>query len=418
MSATPVATDLHTFAFWGQPREQREAAFRWLRENDPVSWHPPAESLLMPPDENSPGFWAITKHAHIQEISRNPKVFSSASGIFLEDLPPEAGDVFSFIHLDAPAHTQLRGIVQSAFSPRNMRKMNDWLHEHARAVVAEMAPKGQGDLVEDLAKPLPGRVYAHYIGVEDDAVRERVTRAALQVVAWNEEEHLETMTPLEVIGSAAQELSAVALELAEHRRVTPGDDMLTWLVQAQFEGRRMTDDEIARFFTLLAGAVNDTTGHTIGNAFILLERHPDQKALLLEDFDNRIEGAVEEILRYRPPIVHFRRTALEDYELAGKRIEKGDKVILWYLSGSRDEDVFEDPDRFDITRTNNTRHQAFGGGGPHFCIGAELGRRLVREAIREVYTQMPDVEIGEPTYAMSNFLNNVKSLPASWTPTG
>jgi cytochrome P450 len=192
--------------------------------------------------------------------------------------------------------------------------------------------------------------------------------------------------------------------------------MLTWLVQAEFEGRKMEDWEIASFFVMLSGASNDTTGHALAHALLELQRNPEQKAWLLEDFEGRIDGAVEELLRWRPPLVHFRRTALEDYELGGVTIKAGDKVVLFYVSGNFDADAFNEPDRLDLSRTPNA-HQAFGGGGVHFCLGNALGRQLMKAAIREVYTQMPDIEIGEPLEGYSNLFNNMRKLPANWTVT-
>jgi cytochrome P450 len=416
MSATAVRTDVETFAFWELPREARMAGFRCLRESDPVSWHPPAESLLLPPELNTKGFWALTKHEHIREVSRS-RSFSSAQGVFMEDMPEVVlAGALSFLVMDPPGHTQMRGIVQTAFSPARMRKMEDWIRGHAHDVVARMRPHGQGDLVKDLGKRLPGLIFAHFIGVDDDETRDRVVHAADQLGSWNDPEYTQHMEPIEVFAGAAEILSDVALELAELRRATPGDDMLTWLVQTEFEGRQMEDWEIASFFVMLSGASNDTTGHALAHALIELQRHPEQKAWLLEDFEGRIDSAVEELLRWRPPLVHFRRTALEDYELGGKTIKAGDKVVLFYVSGNFDADAFNEPDRLDLSRTSN-QHQAFGGGGVHFCLGNALGRQLMKAAIREVYTQMPDIEIGEPMEGYSNLFNNMRKLPANWTVT-
>jgi cytochrome P450 len=416
MSTMAVRTDIETFAFWELPREARMAGFRRLRENDSVSWHPPAESLLLPPDLNTKGFWALTKHEHVREVSRS-RSFSSAQGVFMEDMPEAAlKGALSFLVMDPPGHTQMRGIVQSAFSPARMRKMEGWIRGHAHDVVARMRRQGQGDLVKDLGKRLPGLIFAHFIGVDDDETRDRVVHAADQLGSWNDPEYTSHMAPIEVFAGAAEILSAVALDLAELRRVTPGDDMLTWLVQAEFEGRKMEDWEIASFFVMLSGASNDTTGHALAHALIELQRHPDQKAWLLEDFEGRIDTAVEELLRWRPPLVHFRRTALEDYELGGKTIKAGDKVVLFYLSGNFDADVFDEPERLDLSRSPN-HHLAFGGGGVHFCLGNALGRQLMKAAIREVYTQMRDIEIGEPLEGYSNLFNNMRKLPATWTVT-
>jgi cytochrome P450 len=415
MTVAPLPTDIETFAFWERPREERMAAFKWLRENDAPSWHPPAESLLLSPEENTKGFWALTKHADIQEASRS-RAFCSGEGIFMEDMPEVVlAAAMSFLAMDPPGHTALRGIVQTAFGPARMRQMEDWIRGHAHDVVSAMRPGGEGDMVRDLGTLLPGLIYAHFIGVDDPETRDRVIHAADQLGSWNDPEYTQHMEPIEVFANAAETLSDVALELAELRRTTPGDDMLTWLVQAQFEGRAMEDWEIASFFVMLSGASNDTTGHALAHALIELQRHPEQKAWLLEDFEARIDTAVEELLRWRPPLLHFRRTAVEDYELGGKQIKAGDKVVLWYVSGNFDEDAFDQPEQLDLARDPN-RHLAFGGGGIHFCLGNALGRQLMKAALRAVYTQMPDIELDEPTEGFSNLFNSMRSLPARWTP--
>jgi len=415
VNAEAPETDIETFAFWERPREERMAAFKWLRENDAPSWHPPAESLLLSPEDNTKGFWALTKHAHIREASRS-RNFCSGEGIFMEDMPEIVlAAAMSFLAMDPPGHTALRGIVQTAFSPSRMKQMEDWINGHAREVVAEMHPRGEGDMVRDLGKLLPGRIYAHFIGVGDPATYHKVIHAADQLGSWNDPAYTATMEPIEVFANAAEILSDVALELAELRREKPGDDMLTWLVQAEFEGRNLEDWEIASFFVMLSGASNDTTGHALAHALIELQRHPEQKAWLLEDFEGRIDDAVEELLRWRAPLVHFRRTAVEDYQLGDKTIKAGDKVVLWYVSGNFDGEVFDEPDSLDLSRKAN-KHLAFGGGGIHFCLGNALGRRLMKSALREVYTQLPDVEFGEPDEGFSNLFNGMRSLPATWTP--
>ena len=418
MSTIPTATDIETFAFWKRDRAERRAAFRWLRQNDPVSWHPPAESLLLPPELNTQGFWAITKAEHIQEISRNPEVFSSAAGIFMEDMPEViVAASLSFLAMDAPQHPQLRGIVRSAFSPSRIRKMEDWIRQHAHDLVAEIAPLGGGDMCTLLTKELPGRIYATYIGANSDQMRAEVVRLADRLVSWNDPEYTKDMEPLEVFANAADGLSDIALELADKRRKEPGDDMVTWLVQAQFEGRAMEDWEIASFFVMLSGGANDTTAHATGMSLVVLDENPDQKAWLLEDFEGRIDNAVEELLRFNPPLTHFRRTATRDYEIAGRKINAGDKVVLWYISGSQDEDVFDDPDRLDLSRPNAGRHVTFGGGGPHTCLGNALGRQLIKCALREVYAQLQDFKVGQPEYVFSNFINGVRKVPATWSVT-
>ncbi len=414
-TTTRPRTDIETFAFWALPRAERMAGFKWLRENDPVSWHPPAESLLLPPDENTRGFWALTKHAHILEAARSED-FCSGQGIFMEDMPEVVlAGAMSFLAMDDPEHDELRALVVKAFTPARMRAMEGWIRGHAHDVVATMAPAGEGDLVKQLGKLLPGLIYAHYIGVDDPALRDTVVHAADQLGSWNDPEYTATMEPIEVFGSAAAILADIALDLAAERRKNPGEDMVSWLVQAEVDGRQLEDWEISSFFVMLSGAANDTTGHAIAHSLLELQRHPAQLAWLLEDFEGRIDTAVDELLRWRSPLVHFRRTATADYDMGGTPVKAGDKVVLWYDSGNFDADAFADPETLDLSRKPN-RHLSFGGGGVHYCLGQALGKALLRAALREVYTQLPDIHIGEPVEGLSNLFNHINKLPATWTP--
>ena len=212
-----------------------------------------------------------------------------------------------------------------------------------------------------------------------------------------------------------------AAMMIPERRANPGDDLISWMVQAEFDGKKMTDDELKAFFVLLAVAANDTTRHASAQAIYAFSRFPDQKALLVEDVPGRIDTAVEEVLRWASPLLHMRRTAIQDVTVRGAEIRAGDKVVLWYISGNRDEDVFEDPFKFDILRNPNP-HIAFGGGGPHFCLGAALARTMLRSLLTEVYTRIPDIpDIPDisaplPNFQQANFINGINSLPATWTP--
>ena len=189
------------------------------------------------------------------------------------------------------------------------------------------------------------------------------------------------------------------------------------MAQAEYEGHKLTTEEVGVFFALLAAGANDTTRHAMAHVVTLFQRNPDQLAYLMEDFEGRADDAVNEGLRMEPPLMHFRRTALRDYELGGVTVNKGDKVVMWYISGNRDEEVFDRPDTFDISRSvKHNPHQAFGGGGPHYCIGHALGKAVLKAQMRQVYTRMKNLQAGEPELLLSNFMNGVKRLPATWTP--
>ncbi len=405
--------DLSSLDFWARPYEERERSFKWLRDNDPVSWHRPPEPLA-PGLQNSKGYWAIVRYEHLKELSRNDTVFSSAEGVFLDDFP-QLETMLSFIVMDDPRHKALRGITQYAFSPRNIRRMEQQIRDMAAKIVDEVAPRGEGDLCELVFKQLPGRVFAEvFVGLKDVHRREVLIESAEQLGAWADPTYAHIGPPLAVFQDAARKIMEIAYEEADRCRREPDDNLMTWVVEANHEGQQMTKEELGAFFTLLVGAANDTSRHAMAHAVINLHRHPEQKALLLEDFEGRIDVAVEELMRWSPPLMHFRRTALTDFDLDGTTIKAGDKVVLWYCSGNRDERVFPDPDRFDLLRSPN-RHLSF-GNGPHFCMGSSLGRQMVKCILREFNGRMHNLEIGEPTMLLSNFMNGVLSLKGRWTP--
>lgn len=412
----PSPHNVGSFEFWAKPFDEREKTFAELRANDPVSWQAPPDSLLVEPEMNTKGYWAITKYEHIREISRKPKVFSNSEGIFLEDLP-EAVRVgaLSFIVQDAPEHTALRGIVQKAFSPRHMRTLEDWTREQVIELIEGIKPNGKADLCEEFTKQLPGRIFCSFFNITDPEHIHKTLEGAEQIVSWNDPDYTKEMEPLLVFANAAEMLSEVAMDLAEDRRKNPGEDLMTWVVQADWEGRQLEDWEIGGFFVLMAGAANDTTRHATAHGLIALENNPEQRDLLLSDMEKYLDGAVDEILRWSSVILHMRRQVMEDYELGGKTLKAGDKLALFYCSGNFDEEIFDDPTRFDITREKNP-HMTFGGGGPHYCLGNILGRQMLKHAIREVYTRMPDLRVGEPSYLESSFMHGVKRLDGTWTP--
>ncbi|HEX3612380.1 MAG TPA: cytochrome P450 [Sporichthyaceae bacterium] len=404
---------MSTLKWWSQPRQVHWDHWKWLRENDPVSWHGPPEALD-PELDNSQGYWSLVRHADIRHVSRNPELFSSAEGVFVDDFP-QLESMLSFIVTDAPRHPQMRNIVSVAFTPRNMKKMEDEIDRLVIEVVDEIVGLGQGDLSQLLTKEVPGRAFAANFGVTDPALRKQIMDLAEQLGAWNDPEYAHIGSPLIVFADASYRLGEIAIALAKERRDNPTDDLMSWVSQASYEGQKMTVEEVGVFFALLAGASNDTTRHAMGHVLALFQQHPDQLAWLFEDFDGRIDGAINELLRYETPIMHFRRTATRDTEINGTPVQKGDKVVLWYVAGNRDPAVFPEPESFDI-RNPASEQMSFGGGGPHYCIGHLLGRRLLRTQIQQVYTRMHDLQVGERHILLSNFMNGVMRLPATWTP--
>ena len=282
-------------------------------------------------------------------------------------------------------------------------------------IVEEAGPAGGGDFVSLIAKRLPLATISHMMGVPE-ADRERVVHHADVLVTVLDPEVTKGREPLLVLGESVWELTQFATELAAFREKNPGDDLMTALVQAEVDGERLTHAEIGAFFILLSVAGNDTTRHTTSQAMRALTVNPDQRAHLVEDLEGRMPTAVEEFVRWATPVMDFRRTATTDVELHGETIRQGDKVVLFYTSANRDETAFDDPYRFDVTRDPN-HHVGFGGGGPHYCLGASLARTQLRAIFTELLTRLPDLEAGEPVHFDGAFINGVKSMPCSFTPT-
>ncbi|WP_167108248.1 cytochrome P450 [Mycobacterium sp. DL592] len=410
--------DLSARSFWAQDFETREKAFARLRDEHRVSYHRPYESTLLPPEEDTPGFWSVTKHQDCRFVSRNPKLFCSGKGVLMEDMPEVViTATASFLVMDGEQHRKMRGVMEQAFSPRNVRKISEWVAQHARDRLDEIIDRGEGDFSEDYAKYVPGRIFAHFFGLERDSEEQHIVmEAAERMLAWDDPRMALGRDALTTHAEEAERIQDIALMMAERRRKEPKDDLITWVINAEFEGQKLDEWEIGSFFSLLGSAANDTTRHSIAHAIRLLSQNPDQKALLLEDLEGRVGSAAEEVIRFASPVMHFRRTATEDVVIGDTEIKAGEHVVMWYCSANRDPDVFEDPGTFNILRSPND-HAGFGAGGPHFCLGSALGRRMLRSAITEIYTRIPDITLtGEPDFQVNNFIHGVHSLPVRWTP--
>ena len=415
-AATPRAydpIDLSSRAFWSTTAQERERSFAELRAERPVSWHPPVEDALMT-DPDDPGYWALTRRADIVAVSRNNEVFLSGKGVIFENVPEELLEASqSFLAMDPPRHTFLRKLVSAAFTPRQVRRIEDSIQANAKAIVDELKAAGSGsDFVEQCAKELPIRTLSDMVGIPE-ADRQRVEHAADAMVSWCDPVYLNGRHPMEVMFEAQTTVHQVAFALAAERREHPGDDLFSSLVNAEVEGDRLADADIAAFFVLLSVAANDTTRQTTSHALKALTDFPDQRAWLLEDFDNRIGGAIEEFIRWASPVMTFRRTAATDFEVSGQTIRAGEKVVMFYPSGNWDTDVFEHPERLDLSRSPNP-HVGFGGGGVHFCLGAHVARAQLRAIFGELLRQLPDIQAGEPVYVPGNFIHGIRSMPCTF----
>jgi len=406
--------DLGSLEFWGRPAEERDVYFEQLREQEPLSLHEPPEDILDLPDQGRQSYWAVVRHEDIRRISRDPHTFRSGDGVQFSDAPPEFLEASqSFLAMDAPRHTKLRGLVSAAFTPRQVARIEEGIRQNAVRVVAEAAPTGGGDFVELIAKRLPLMTISDMIGVPDSD-RERVVAAADVLVSAADPEVFGDRPPVEVLGEALWTLTDFATQLAGEREGSPGDDLMSALVQAEVDGERLTHAEIAAFFVLLSVAGNDTTRHTTSHAMRALTVNPDQRALLAGALDARLPVAVEEFVRWASPVLTFRRTTTTEVELHGRSLPAGEKVVLFYHSGNRDQRAFEDPWRFDVARDPN-RHLGFGGGGPHYCLGASLARTQLRSIFEEIFRVIPDIEAQEPELLRSSFIHGVKRMEVSFT---
>lgn len=407
------AIDLSSPEFWATTAADRERSFAVLRAERPVSWHSPVKDTLMD-DPDDPGYWAVTRRSDIVAVSRNNDVFRSGKGVMFATIPEELLEASqSFLAMDPPRHTLLRKLVSAAFTPRQVRRIDDAIQANAKVIVQELRDAGSGaDFVEYCAKELPIRTLSDMVGIPESE-RQQVAHAADALVSWADPEYLDGREPLQVVFENQMYLHQVAGQLAAHRRENPGDDLFSALVNAEVDGDRLSDADVAAFFVLLAVAGNDTTRQTASHALKALTDFPGEKAWLQAAFDDRIGTAVEEFVRWATPVMTFRRTAATDFELSGQRIAAGDKVVMFYASGNRDSEAFDEPGRFDLSRSPNP-HLGFGGGGVHFCLGAHVARAQLRALFGELLSQIPNLQAGEPVYVPGNFIHAIRSLPCTF----
>jgi cytochrome P450 len=411
-------------AFWSLPPERRMAEFAALRQLEHPAFF---QELKLPFVKQGPGFYALARHADVVEASRTPQIFSSEPcSNSIADLPGYLARYFgSMINMDDPRHAKIRKIVSRAFTPRVLEKMETDLQAAATRIVDELVERGSADFVTDVAARLPLQVICDMMGIPGH-VRPMVYERTNIILGLGDPEYsggkdytrdgitrLGALYGLLKVLTAGFELNHLAMKLARLRRRRPGDDLVSALISAEVDGERLTDQEIGSFFILLVVAGNETTRNAMTHGLKLFTDNPEQRALLMEDFDARIPGAVEEIVRMATPVIQFRRTVTRDHEMNGQEYKAGDKVLLFYNSANRDAEVFEDPDVFDITRSPNP-HVGFGGPGPHFCLGANLARQEITVMFRELFTRVPDIRAsGEPQMLYSNFINGIKHLPCA-----
>jgi cytochrome P450 len=414
------AIDLSDMEFWARPWEEREGAFLTLRRERPVAFFeepdiPEEFSFIMP---KGPGYRAVTRHADISEASRHPEIFISGRGATsIPDLPVEMLDFFgSMINMDNPRHARLRRIVSAAFNPRMIKSIEDRIDFVANDVIDRVAAQGGCDFVVEVAARLPLEIICDMMGIGPSDYN-TVFEASNVILSNGDPEYVpEGTDPMLAFMTAAQTLTMLMSALADTRRGNPTDDVVSALVNTNVDGEALTTQEIASFFILLVVAGNETTRNAISHGLLALTQHPDQRALWAADPAGIAKTGVDEIVRWGTPVIFMRRTANQDAVLGGEELHEGDKLILFYNSANRDDEVFEDPFRFDVRRDPNP-HIGFGAAGPHFCLGAHLARQEIDVMFRRLFERLPDIAaVGEPDRLLSPFINGIKHLDCTFTP--
>lgn len=394
--------------FGGPPHDY----FKMLRREAPVHFNELSEAgRSEDPIPMNKGFWVLTKHADIVAASKDSSLFSShRGGPILWDPEEEAlaSQRAGMMGMDRPDHTRYRKLVSGGFTPRGVTALEPVIREAAQETIDAIAGKGRCDFVMDLAWNLPLTVMCEFMGIphaDRDLIFKLSTEAATP-----------EGRPQEMFRASLFQLMAYGVTRAQAKRESPDDTLLSKYANADFGGEPMTDAEIGMFFVTLSIAGHETTRNTSNHLIRLLSENPDQKELLLSDLDRYLPNAIEEALRHSPPVMQFRRTLTADHEMRGQKMGEGDKIYLSYCSANRDEEVFADPDRFDITRENAKDHLAF-GSGTHFCMGAQLARTQLRILFTEILTRLPDIRVvGSPEYLASLWFNAIQHMDVEYTP--
>ena len=374
--------------------------FRRLRREAPVYWHERAHA------RGGQGFFVVSKYEDVRHVGRTPQIYSSEPGITLVDSKAdfEAGQS-SMLQMDPPRHARYRKLVSGGFTPRRINALEPMIRTLANEILDEASVKPNVDYVTDVAAELPLRVIARFLGVPNEE-RATLFSASNRLLGFEDKEY---GTTEEDGRNAAIELAMIAHRIAEARKAEPQDDIVTILQKAEVDGERLSDIDFIAFFVLLTIAGNETTRNQTSHTLRLLLEHPAELKKLRDD-PGLLNSAIEEALRFSPPVMYFRRTTKTDTEIRGVAIPRDSLVTVYYPSANRDEDLFPDPDRFDVTRSPN-EHLAF-GDGEHFCLGASLARLQLRSMIGETLRRFPKIRrTGDISLLRSHFIDGVKHMP-------
>ena len=391
--------------FWN--RSDQDEAFRSLREQAPVSWHEEIASEWFP--EGGRGFWSVVRHAEVTQVSKDQETFTSGFGTEIVDMTPlEQATFGGMLNMHAPQHAKYRSIVNRVLTPRTVEAMSEDIDRQAVAAINRVVEKGSADFVVDIVGDYPAQIIGDLLSVPESDRAPLIDLTVQALSAYGTQQAYTSY--LEIIDYALGLIDEV-------RKSGHDDNFLGRLLTAEVDGESMSDQDIAIFFALLLTAGIETTASTLATGFYGLSLHPDRRVELQNNFDQLAPAAVEELIRWVSPVKHFRRTATRDVEVGGQLIREGDKVVMWYNSANRDETVFSNPDSLVFNREQNP-HVGFGGGGPHFCLGAVLARKEATLFLKRLFEIVPDIQVsGDAVFAQSNFVNAVTSLPVNFTPT-
>ncbi len=385
-----------------------------LRREAPVFWNPPPVdgAVLRDVDDYKPcGFWVLSKYEDVAAVSKDTERFSCwENAILWIDVKQSpmalAAQRAGLMGMDPPQHTQFRRLVQPGFTPRSVAAMEPHIRKEAAKVIGELAERDRAEFVFEVAAELPMILLCELMGVPQDRRNEYLELGNATASFEFNENFVEDQINLFLLLD----------DIVKTRQDAPDDTLVSKYVHGEVDGRKLAEGEITQFFQTLSIAGHETTRNTTAHFVRLMDEHPDQKALLLEDIEGRLPNAIEEVLRFSPPVMQFCRTATENVTLRGAEIAKGDKVYMSYISANRDEDVFDDPERFDILRPNADKHLAFGTGA-HFCLGASLARLQLRCILSELYTRLPDIALADaPTPMYSAWFNAITEMPVLTCP--
>ena len=396
----------------GPPHE----LFDSWRASDPVHWNPPSASYRTPMPQASlhKGFWVLTRYQDVVDVSRDQELFSSHEGTsVIWDFEPRRLEEMrgGLMDMKPADHLAVKKLVMPPFAPGELAAFHPEIDRVARSIVDSIAGRGECEFVFDVASPLPVYTFCKLLGVPD-RLRETVFVLGNRVADTENPGHRDESN------SAFYGLFAIARELAAEKRADPDGSMLSRLVHSEVGGKKLDELIVQRFFVTLSIAGHETTRTTAAHFVRLMHEHPDQYELLRSDVDHHLPNAIEEVLRHSPPVVNFRRTAMEETEIGGQKVAKGDKIYLSYPAANRDPAVFADPHRFDITRENASRHLAF-GTGPHFCLGARLARYQLQALLKEIVTRIPDIRPSGPMEMLKSiWFNAIVRMPVAFTPEG